>query len=167
MTALSPKVSLFPTAGLWYNTDIMETEMNGKGWKQEMSYQINLGEWNSVFAVPSSLVDQHMKLAGAVQLKVLLWVLRHSGEEISDETLAAAVGASPADTRDAMQYWVETGLLTQDGSRLSPCGAREPEPPTHRQKHPLQRNRKAPGWFPFFPRLLPPQRKTGRKPLCL
>lgn len=102
--------------------------MNGKGRKQEMSYQINLGEWNSVFAVPSSLVDRHMKLAGAVQLKVLLWVLRHSGEEISDETLAAAVGASPADTRDAMQYWVETGLLTQDGSRLSPCGAREPEP---------------------------------------
>ena len=76
--------------------------MNGKGRKQEMSYQINLGEWNSVFAVPSSLVDRHMKLAGAVQLKVLLWVLRHSGEEISDETLAAAVGASPADTRDAM-----------------------------------------------------------------
>ena len=101
--------------------------MNGKGRKQEMSYQINLGEWNSVFAVPSSLVDRHMKLAGAVQLKVLLWVLRHSGEEISDETLAAAVGASPADTRDAMQYWVETGLLTQDGRRLSPCGAREPE----------------------------------------
>ncbi len=84
-----------------------------------MSYQINLGEWNSVFAVPSSLVDSHMRLAGAVQLKVLLWVLRHAGEEVSVEKLAAAVGVSPADARDAMQYWVETGLL-QGEKTLTP-----------------------------------------------
>lgn len=83
---------------------------------------MNLGEWNSVFAVPSSLVDTHMRLAGAVQLKVLLWTLRHAGEEITVETLAAAVGASPADTRDAMQYWVETGLLRVCGEQLSPAG---------------------------------------------
>ena len=42
-----------------------------------MEYQLNLGAWNSVFVVPSILVDQHIKLAGAVQLKVILWVLRH------------------------------------------------------------------------------------------
>lgn len=85
-----------------------------------MSYQINLGEWNSVFAVPSSLVDTHMRLAGAVQLKVLLWVLRHAGEDCPVEKLAAAVGASPADTRDAMQYWVATGLLRETGTGLVP-----------------------------------------------
>lgn len=85
-----------------------------------MSYQINLGEWNSVFAVPSSLVDKHMRLAGAVQLKVLLWSLRHAGEEFSAEKLAAAVGATPADARDAMQYWVATGLLQQTETGLTP-----------------------------------------------
>ena len=92
--------------------------------------QINLGEWNSVFAVPSSLVDRHMRLAGAVQLKVLLWVLRHAGEEISSEKLAAAVGVSTADARDAMQYWVETGLLRESGGQLLPPGVesqKEPE----------------------------------------
>ena len=37
-----------------------------------MEYKLNLGSWNSVFAVPSDIVDKHLKLAGAVQLKVLL-----------------------------------------------------------------------------------------------
>ena len=92
-----------------------------------MSYQINLGEWNAVFAVPSSLVDKHMRLAGAVQLKVLLWVLRHAGEAVEVEKLAAAVGVSPADARDAMQYWVATGLLRETGATLTPPSVEEPE----------------------------------------
>ncbi len=50
-----------------------------------MSFSINLGNWNSVFAVPSAVVDEHIKLAGSAQLKVLLWVLRHAGEEFSAE----------------------------------------------------------------------------------
>ena len=53
-----------------------------------MSFSINLGAWNSVFAVPCSLVDQHIKLAGALQLKVLLWVLRHAGESLTVEGIA-------------------------------------------------------------------------------
>lgn len=94
-----------------------------------MSYQINLGEWNSVFAVPSSLVDKHMRLAGAVQLKVLLWSLRHAGEELSVEKLAAAVGATPADARDAMQYWVATGLLRETEAGLMPLQKEKTEDP--------------------------------------
>ena len=45
-----------------------------------MKFSINLGMWNSVFAVPTQVVDQHLKLAGGVHLKVLLWLLRHAGD---------------------------------------------------------------------------------------
>lgn len=76
-----------------------------------MSFSINLGAWNSVFAVPSALVDRHIKLAGSVQLKVLLWVLRHAGEDFTAEDISAALGASTADVNDAMRYWIETGLI--------------------------------------------------------
>ena len=92
---------------------------------KRMSFQMNLGEWNSVFAVPASLVDSHMRLAGAVQLKVLLWCLRHAGEETSAQAMAEAIGASPADIRDAMQYWVQTGLLRETDGFLSPPGMQE------------------------------------------
>lgn len=79
-----------------------------------MNYKMNLGAWNSIFAVPCSVVDEYIKLAGAAQLKVLLWFLRHAGENFSDEDMAAALSMSPADARDSMQYWIATGIITID-----------------------------------------------------
>ncbi|MBE5713480.1 MAG: DnaD domain protein [Ruminococcaceae bacterium] len=79
-----------------------------------MNYKMNLGAWNSIFAVPCSVVDEHIKLAGAAQLKVLLWFLRHAGENFCDEDMASALSMSPADARDSMQYWIATGIITID-----------------------------------------------------
>lgn len=88
-----------------------------------MSYSINLGAWNSVFAVPCSVVDDHLKLAGSVQLKVLLWVLRHAGEPFETQNISDALGIDRADVGDAMLYWQETGLINANGVNLSPAGA--------------------------------------------
>lgn len=77
-----------------------------------MNYKLNLGSWNSVFAVPSEIVDKHLKLAGAAQLKVILWFLRHSGEELTVYDMAAALSMQEADVRDCMQYWIETGVIS-------------------------------------------------------
>ena len=43
-----------------------------------MSVKINLGAWNSVFAVPSRIVDEGLKFSDGVKLKVLLYVLRNA-----------------------------------------------------------------------------------------
>ncbi len=88
-----------------------------------MSFSINLGAWNSVFAVPCSVVDDHLKLAGSVQLKVLLWVLRHAGEPFETEDIADALGIDRADVGDAMLYWKETGLVANEKGKLSPAAA--------------------------------------------
>lgn len=77
-----------------------------------MNYGINLGQWNSIFAVPTDVVDKHMKLAGAAQLKVLLYLLRHAGSEITLDSLAFAIGQKPSDTQDAVEYWINCGLLS-------------------------------------------------------
>lgn len=88
-----------------------------------MNFSINLGSWNSIFAVPSDVVDKHIKLAGAAQLKVLLYILRHSGDSISSESVAEALSMQPADVNDAIQYWIETEVLakTEDGFSPSPA----------------------------------------------
>jgi DnaD/phage-associated family protein len=96
-----------------------------------MSLSINLGAWNSVFAVPCSVVDNHLKLVGAVQLKVLLWVLRHAGETFETKDIADALGIERADVDDAMSYWQEVGLVSIDGNSISPAPANsiaEPAP---------------------------------------
>lgn len=77
-----------------------------------MQYQFDNGLWSSVFAVPIAVVDQHLRLAGSVQLKALLWVLRHGGAPFTDEALGEALGVSAADARDALSYWQETGVLS-------------------------------------------------------
>lgn len=93
-----------------------------------MEYRLDLGAWGSVFAVPSELVDRHLKLAGAVQLKVILYLLRHSGEGLSAEDIAAALNQPPADVRDSMLYWESTGLVKIcEGEITPPPAAADPE----------------------------------------
>ena len=48
-----------------------------------MDLIINPSKWNKSFAVPSEVVDDYIRLAGSVQLKVLLWLMRHSSDEKS------------------------------------------------------------------------------------
>ena len=45
-----------------------------------MAYTIDLGAWNGIFALPNDVVDKHLKLVGRNALKVLLYLMRHSGE---------------------------------------------------------------------------------------
>ncbi|MGX8701751.1 DnaD domain protein [Caproiciproducens sp.] len=93
-----------------------------------MSYSINLGDWNSVFAVPCSVVDQHIKLAGSVQLKVLLWELRHAGDPFEATDIAKALCIDKADVADAMLYWQQTGLFCEKDKELTPPGRTETVP---------------------------------------
>ena len=116
-------VSLFPALphyGIIKAKNLNESKFPGKS--ENMSFSINLGAWNSVFAVPCSVVDDDLKLAGSVQLKVLLWVLRHAGEPFEAEDIAGALGIDRADVGDAMLYWQETGLISGEGNALSPAG---------------------------------------------
>lgn len=76
-----------------------------------MRFKLDLGAWGGIFAVPCNVVDEYMRLAGAAQLKVLLYCLRHNDKEISDITLSKALGISKADVCDAMQYWSQVGLV--------------------------------------------------------
>ena len=85
-----------------------------------MEYSIDLGAWNSVFAVPSVVVDKHIRLAGAAQLKVLLCFLRHAGESVSTKELSSLLNMQQADVRDCLQYWIQTGVIAASGDKLSP-----------------------------------------------
>lgn len=107
-----------------------------------MNIHINPNMWGSVFAVPSSVVDDHIRMAGAAQLKVLLWFLRHISEAPGEEDAAKALRMARADVSDALQYWLSHGVLLADGAEapaaassvekqqapLSKAEKKEPEP---------------------------------------
>ena len=91
------------------------------GEKIDMEYTLQMGLWNSVFAVPTALVDRYLKLAGKEQLQVLLWMLRHGGESVSPELLAEELGLDQDSVLDGLEYWVQEGLLTGKSGEFSPA----------------------------------------------
>lgn len=77
-----------------------------------MPYCINIGELSNTFSVPSRVADKLIKLSGAVQLKVLLVALNHNPANIIPEDIAEKLSISIPDVTDALNYWVDSGVLT-------------------------------------------------------
>lgn len=77
-----------------------------------MSYYVDGPLWSSAFAVPGSIVDQHLKLCGGASLKVLLFLLRRGGDADLGE-VASFLNLPQADVQDAVNYWVHLGVLRQ------------------------------------------------------
>lgn len=96
-----------------------------------MKYSLNAGEWNSVFAVPSSVVDRYIKLAGAGALKLLLFLMRHGGESFTDEQLKDALGfRREGELEDAALFWVQRGIIRYDNTSLAAAAEELPEQQT-------------------------------------
>ena len=85
-----------------------------------MSFEINPYAYKSIFAVPTSVVDDNIRLASVLQLKVLLYMLRHSEKNLSGEDVSAALSIDKADAEDAMIFWQERGLLIKSDEEAKP-----------------------------------------------
>ena len=129
-----------------------------------MNYRLDIGMWNQVFAVPCALVDRHLKLAGKEQLQVILWLLRHGGENFAPEALAQALGMPVELALDALEYWCDRGLLAQAGELLSPVPQPEDRPvqaPPSEPLPPLAKEEPNPEPQPEKP-ALPPRKRILR-----
>lgn len=79
-----------------------------------MGYQICYENWKNTFSIPCDVTDKFLSGCGAVQLKVLLLVLRHQDQSISPEEIAQALSLPPPDIRDALNYWTAAGIFAKD-----------------------------------------------------
>lgn len=103
-----------------------------------MAYSIDSGIWSSVFAVPSAIVDEHIKMCSPLALRVLLVMLRHSGQAADVAFLSKKLGSTPDDIRDALAYWISAGIVrkndvvsapAQEQSAAAPQAAPKPAAP--------------------------------------
>lgn len=86
-----------------------------------MSINIDLGAWNSIFAVPTKVVDEGLKFSDGVKLKVLLYVLRNSGTSFDDSEISKATGVNVTDIPEALDYWVSMGIFNRIDNTLVPA----------------------------------------------
>lgn len=85
-----------------------------------MSVRINLGKWGSVFAVPSCVVDDHIKIAGVSQLKVLLFLLKNNDKSYTYKELGDALTLHEDDVKDCIDFWVEREVIFESGDEFIP-----------------------------------------------
>jgi len=85
-----------------------------------VGFKLNLGAWNDVFAVPSVVVDNYIKLAGGNNIKVLLYYLKNAGRVLSVDEVSQKTGVNPDDIQDALLFWEQTGLLCFNKNDIVP-----------------------------------------------
>ncbi len=85
-----------------------------------MSVKINLGDWGSVFAVPSCVVDEHLRIASQNQLKVLLFLLRNNDKNFTYKELGDALRIHEEDVKDCVAFWKDRGVLAEVSGELVP-----------------------------------------------
>ena len=85
-----------------------------------MAYSINPAVFGSMFAVPSQVVDNNIKLASASQLKTLLWIFRHASEPVNPAVISKETGYGESDIVDALTVLCEWGVLSSDGKVITP-----------------------------------------------
>lgn len=85
-----------------------------------MDYKINPNAYKNIFAVPAGVVDDNIRLASVLQLKVMLYMLRHADKDPSCEEIASALGYDKTDVEDAMIFWSERSLLLKDNEEPKP-----------------------------------------------
>ena len=103
-----------------------------------MSVKINLGAWRSVFAVPSKIVDEGLKFADGVKLKVLLYVLRNADSELNVDAVSKATGVNVTDIPEALDYWVNMEILQKDEGVYAPVNSTEEIKPTQNSNNEIK-----------------------------
>ena len=88
-----------------------------------MAYNLNLGAWGSVFAVPSVVADEHLKVANANQLKVLLYLLKNNNTDLTDEAVGEALNMHPEDVKDSLMFWAERKIIAICDNDITPAKA--------------------------------------------
>jgi len=93
-----------------------------------LNYCLNAGCWETVFAVPGAVVDKYIKLASGSAVKVLLYILRNNGREVSCQEISSALSISEDDIKDAFNFWEEVNIISRSAS-LAPVTNTVPKVP--------------------------------------
>jgi len=78
-------------------------------------YLLNPAAYGSVFVLPDAVADNFIFLSSELQLKVLLVIARNSLEEKTPSAIASFLKKNEDDVKDALDFWVDEGILISDG----------------------------------------------------
>lgn len=83
-----------------------------------MVYTISFGSYSGIFAMPSQVCDEYINEASKNDIKVLLYVFRHTGESIETEKVCAALKLSQEQFCASLEFWKSRGIFSYMSQEL-------------------------------------------------
>ena len=83
-----------------------------------MNYSVNPSEICSIFALPSSVVDDHLKLCSEYQLKALLLFIKNQNDGEVYNLISKTLKLSESEVAECLDYWVQRGVLKSDNKTV-------------------------------------------------
>lgn len=74
-------------------------------------YKINPAKYSGVTVIPSEIIEDHLILCSASQLKVILCAYSLAGGLFDEKALSDSTGVSVNEVRDALSYWSDRGFV--------------------------------------------------------
>lgn len=109
-----------------------------------MEFKANNGAWGNMFGVPCVVADNLLKIADGECIKVLLYILRYSGKDCSDEEISANTGVGLQEVRDAVSFWQRANVITAQNAMPDMFRTAKPVQPeitkTVPENPPVQKN---------------------------
>ena len=91
-----------------------------------MDHKLDCGILGGIFAVPNSVVDNFIKLASGEAIKVLLFMLRNSGQSLSAKDIAAALNINEEQVEEAFVFWENANIFSSSAEAVSDIRSAEP-----------------------------------------
>ena len=83
-----------------------------------MNYSVNPNELLSIFAIPSCVADEYIKLASEYQIKALILFLRNQQSANVYEDISKKLGLEASEVAECLDYWVQRGVLINNESSV-------------------------------------------------
>ncbi len=80
-----------------------------------MEVYLNQGQF---FFVPYAVTEHFLKLATHDQLKILLFVLAHHGQTLTDAEIARQCGVRPENVEEALIFWQQVNVLSNTSQSI-------------------------------------------------
>ena len=93
-----------------------------------MDHKLDCGILGGIFAVPNAVVDNFIKLASGEAVKVLLYMLRHSGQSLSSKDIASALNIREEQVEEAFVFWENANIFSSSVPAETVPEPKGPEP---------------------------------------
>jgi DnaD/phage-associated family protein len=90
-----------------------------------MEYEIGFGNYAGIFALPSEAADKYINEAKQNELKVLIYIFRHSGKPLSEADACEFLGLAPEALKKSLDFWTERKIITYKAQNIDGSAEQE------------------------------------------